>query len=173
MKYGNKLIAAIAIGAAAVLGSGLGIAQAASPVTTAEGTWMVKPASAGVKANYGGPAADNAVLLGKLYLPAGESQLNVYAKATPDSDYTANVFPQFFVYNQPLTSSFAGDLFNVGSGALEAGNDTIDSYYSGSQVITLAKPGYVYVYAFGYASDKSGGTYTVDNANITAVSLNN
>jgi hypothetical protein len=66
------------------------------------------------------------------------------------------VFPQFFVYNQAANASFAGDLFNVGSGPLASDSTTIDSYYSGSAVYT-APPGGVtlHVYAFGYDNDTS------------------
>ncbi|HEY2079283.1 MAG TPA: hypothetical protein VGH53_23375, partial [Streptosporangiaceae bacterium] len=82
------------------------------------------------------------------------------------------VFPQFFVYDQPANSSFTGDLFNVGSGPLASNNTTIDSYFSGSGEVTLSSDTTLHVYAFGYDSDRSAGTYTLDDLSVTATHIN-
>lgn len=126
----------------------------------------------------GGSAATNATDAVELTLPAGTYQVSVNAKATPIVQLSAGqpsgvqVFPQFFVYNQTLTAAFTGDEFNVGSGALESGqNNQIDSYFSGSGLVTVAGPGSeeLHIYAFGYDSDRGVGSYTLDDLTVTAV----
>ena len=83
------------------------------------------------------------------------------------------IFPQFFVYNQAANAAFTGDLFNVGSGALESGaNANIDSYFSGSSEITLTTATTLHIYAFGYDSDRSAGTYILDDLTVTATHIN-
>jgi hypothetical protein len=122
----------------------------------------------------GGGFVSNATLAGTVTLPAGTYLLTLNAKATPSDTSSAQVFPQFFVYDQKDNANFTGDLFNVGSGALESGpHTTIDSYYSGSTVITVPAGGEtLYVYAFGYDSDQSAGTYDLDDLSVTTVNLN-
>ena len=121
----------------------------------------------------GGGFVSRAPDIGTLNLPAGTYLINVNAKATPNKDTgTAQVFPQFFVYNQVKNASFAGDLFNVGAGALEPYSTNHDSYYSGSDVITVPAGGWtLHVYAFGYDSDQGAGSYALVSATITAVHL--
>lgn len=114
----------------------------------------------------GGGFVANATQVGTIDLKAGTHLLSLKAKATPPSGGTgpAEVFPQFFVYNQVKNASFTGDLFNVGSGALESGaNAQIDSYYGGSSVATLTSATTLYVYAFGYDSDRGAGLLLLDH----------
>jgi hypothetical protein len=123
----------------------------------------------------GGSFVTNATQVGStIKLAAGTYLLSLNAKATPTDTTGTQVFPQFFVYSQAKNTSFAGDLFNVGSGALESGpNHTIDSYYNGSSEITVPAAGEtLYVYAFGYDSDTSAGTYELDDLSITATDIN-
>lgn len=121
----------------------------------------------------GGSFYANAKPIGTLPLTAGTYLIVFNAKATPNTDTNgAQVFPQFFVYNQVKNSSFTGDLFNVGAGALEPYGTNHDSYYSGSDVVTVPAGGETLnFYAFGYDSDTGGGAYALDMANVSAVSL--
>jgi hypothetical protein len=123
----------------------------------------------------GGPFATNAKQVGSdVSLAAGTYLISVSAKATPPSGGTGavDVFPQFFVYNGTPLVDFSNDLFNVGAGPLESGaHDTIDSYYSGAQLVTLAAAGTIKVYAFGYDSDTGSGTYTLDSLNLSIVQV--
>lgn len=91
---------------------------------------------------------------------------------THTADGAVQVYPQFYVYNGQMAADFSNDLFNVGSGALESGaNGTIDSYFSGSSLVTVAGPGTeeLHIYAFGYDSDRSAGSYTLDSLSVVAV----
>jgi hypothetical protein len=128
----------------------------------------------------GGGFVANATKVGTVSLPsAGTYLISLNAKATPNATTSGNVFPQFFVYDQAKNSSFTGDLFNVGSGALEnptsseLPNDVIDSYYSGSNQITLTSTtgATLYIYAFGYDSDTGAGSYTLDDLTVTATQI--
>jgi hypothetical protein len=119
----------------------------------------------------GGSFVSRATQVGTIDLKAGTYLLNVNAKATPDASNSFGVFPEFFVYDQAANASFTGDLFNVGSGSLAEGNTTIDSYFSGSGVVTLATDTTLHVYAFGYDSDTSAGTYKLDDLSVTATQL--
>ena len=119
----------------------------------------------------GGSFVSRATEAGTVSLNAGTYLINVNAKATPDVSSAIEVFPQFFIYNQAKNASFTGDLFNVGSGPLASNSTTIDSYYSGTDVITLTQDTTLYVYAFGYDSDQSAGTYALDDLTITATQI--
>jgi len=121
----------------------------------------------------GGSFVTNATQVGSgVSLKAGTYLISLNAKATPLMTTAVQVFPQFFVYNQPKNAAFTGDLFNVGSGALESGgNVNIDSYYSGSTVITLAADTTLDIYAFGYDSDRGSGTYALDDLTFTATQI--
>ena len=146
----------------------------AAPYTPPTATTWTPTISSGDTINTGGSAVSRATLVGTYTLEPGTYQLTVDAKATPivQSSASTQVFPQLFVYDQPLSSSFAGNVLNVGSGALESGTfDNIDSYYSGTGSITITgtAPVTIYTYAFGYDSDTSAGTYTLDNLTETAV----
>jgi hypothetical protein len=120
----------------------------------------------------GGSFVTRATEVGTISLKAGTYLLNVNAKATPDVSSAIEIFPQFFVYDQAANASFTGDLFNVGSGPLASNSTTIDSYFSGSGEVTLSSQTTLYIYAFGYDSDTSGGTYTLDDLSVTATQLN-
>lgn len=121
----------------------------------------------------GGPAASTAVEVGTITLPAGTYQVSVDAKATPLMTSAVQVFPEFFVYSQDINSNFTGNLFNVGSGALESGGNTnIDSYFNGSGDVTVPAGGEtLHVYAFGYDSDRGAGSYTLDGGTVTAIQV--
>lgn len=121
----------------------------------------------------GGSFNTNAAEVGSgVSLSAGTYLVTLNAKATPrSSGDTAQVFPQFFVYNQVKNSSFTGDLFNVGSGALEPDGTNHDSYYSGVSLVTLDSAATLHVYAFGYDSDTGGGAYVLDDLSLTVVQV--
>lgn len=120
----------------------------------------------------GGGFVANATAVGTLDMKAGTYQIDVNAKATPLMTSAVQVFPQFFVYDQPKSAAFTGDLFNVGSGPLESGgNVNIDSYFTGGDVVTLDAPTTLYVYAFGYDADRGAGSYALDDLTVSAVPL--
>ena len=127
----------------------------------------------------GGSFSLGKTLLGTLTLQPGTYLVSVNFKATPNAVTTGAVFPQLFVYNGPQADgSFANNLFNVGSGALEQAtsaeisvNDVIDSYYSGSGVVTVTTAETLDFYAFGYDSDTGAGSYSLDNASVTTIAL--
>jgi hypothetical protein len=125
--------------------------------------------------NTGGPFVANAteVGAGKLVLQAGTYLISMNAKATPLMTSNVQVFPQFFLYDQPANGNFSGDELNIGSGALESGGNTsIDSYYTGTGQITLTQTTTMHAYAFGYDSDTGSGTYHLDDLSITATQIN-
>jgi hypothetical protein len=123
----------------------------------------------------GGGFVANSTEVGTVSLAAGTYMISLNAKATPNAAESGQVFPQFFVYDQVKNSAFTGDLFNVGTGALEPFNVDVahshDSYFSGSTLITLPSPVTLHIYAFGYDSDNGGGSYVLDDLTISTVSL--
>jgi hypothetical protein len=123
----------------------------------------------------GGSFVANATLAGTVTLDAGTYLISLDAKATPDEATSAQVFPQFFVYDEAASQSFAGNLFNVGAGALEPfGTDVAhshDSYYSGADLVTLPSDVTLDIYAFGYDSDNGGATYRLDDLTVSAVQV--
>jgi len=120
----------------------------------------------------GGGFVANSTEVGQVQLPAGTYLVSLNAKATPNAATSGEVFPQFFVYNQVKNANFTGDLFNVGTGALEPAATNHDSYFSGSTTISLAAPTTLHVYAFGYDSDSGAGSYTLDDLTVTATRVN-
>jgi len=123
----------------------------------------------------GGDFVARSTEVGTIDVPAGTYTLSLNAKVKPPVGGTGavDVFPQFFVYDRAKNADWLGDLFNVGSGAIESGtNSNIDSYYSGSSTIHLSTPLTLHVYAFGYDSDTGGGSYVLENltVNLTQVS---
>jgi hypothetical protein len=119
----------------------------------------------------GGPFATGKTLVGTVSLTAGTYALSVNAKATPLTSSAVEVFPQFFAYNGAALADFSNDLFNVGSGPLASTSTTIDGYFSGTTVITLAADSVLDLYAFGYDSDQGAGSYKLDDLKVTAVQL--
>ena len=119
----------------------------------------------------GGSFSANKTLAGTVSLKAGTYLVSVNAKATPLTSSPVEVFPQFFVYNGAALADFSNDLLNAGSGPLASSNTTIDSYYSGTGVVTLKADAVLNVYAFGYDSDQGAGTYKLDDLSVTAVQL--
>lgn len=118
----------------------------------------------------GGGFVANSTLVGTITLAtAGYWDIQVNAQATPKaSGDTAQIFPQLFVYTQPKNSNFDGDLFNIGSGALEPDGTNHNSYLNGSMTVFVASPATkLYVYAFGYDSDTGAGSYTLNYVNMT------
>ena len=122
----------------------------------------------------GGGFVANATLVGNFTLQPGTYLVSVSAKATPSSPTgSVDVYPGLFLYNQPANANFAGDVLNIGSGHLEDGaNANIDSYYSGSTLVTVTSATQYSLYAFGYDSDRGAGSYTLDDATVSTVSLN-
>ena len=121
----------------------------------------------------GGSFVANATEVGTVTLPAGTYELSLNAKATPTMTSVVQVFPQFFVYNQVKNSNFSGDIFNVGSGALESGGNTnIDSYFTGGDLVTLTATTTLHIYAFGYDSDRGSGSYTLDDLTVSYIQVN-
>jgi hypothetical protein len=128
----------------------------------------------------GGSFLSKAKSAGAVWLPAGTYLLNLNFMATPNATASndALIFPQGFVYNGVAKSDFSNDLFNIGSGALAPYNasdpsDQINSYYSGTNEITVPKGGETLdVYAFGYDSDQSASSYELNLATLTATALN-
>jgi hypothetical protein len=129
---------------------------------------VTKDFSTALSVTTGGPFVANSTGVGTVDLKAGTYLLSVNAKATPNGG-SDPVFPQFFVYNQAKNAAFTGDLLNIGSGALAGGSKTLDGYFSGSTVITLATATTLHVYAFGYSADTAGGAYTLDDLTVNAV----
>jgi hypothetical protein len=120
----------------------------------------------------GGGFFANSTDIGTVSLGAGTWLLTFNAKATPNAATTGEVFPQFFVYDQVKNMSFAGDLFNIGTGPLEPFATNHDSYFSGTaQIVVPAGGETLHVYAFGYDSDIGSGSYALDTATLTATSL--
>lgn len=121
----------------------------------------------------GGGFVANSTAIGSVdSLDAGTYLLNFNAKAKADSDTgTAQVFPQFFIYDQAKNPAFNGDLFNVGTGALEPNGTNHDSYFSGSSVVTVPAGTVLHVYAFGYDSDQGAGSYDLEAASLDIVQL--
>jgi hypothetical protein len=144
-------------------------APAYTPPNTLTGTADI--GADGESVNVGGNASGNALDVIELTLPAGTYQVSVNAKAAPSAPTgTVQTFPSFFVYNQAIDARFDGDLLNIGGTPLESGaNNNIDSYFSGSGLVTVNDTTELHVYAFGYNSDRSGGSYTLEGLNITAV----
>ena len=110
-------------------------------------------------------------------LPAGTYLLVFHAKVTPDPGYagTAQVFPQFMVYNGPgpsagcTTGCWGGELAHFGAAPLEPAGSGHDSFYGGTAVVTVGAGDVLHVYAHGYDSDSSGGTYLLDSASVQFV----
>lgn len=125
----------------------------------------------------GGSFVTNSTEIGTITLPAGTWDVTMSAKATPSATFaaaspTVQVTPELFLYDQARNDDFSGDLLNIGSGSLETGgNANIDEYYSGTQVVTLDTSTTLYVYAFGYDSDRSAGSYVLDDSTVTAVNV--
>lgn len=126
-----------------------------------------------VTVNTGGSFLSRATLVGTATMASdGTWMVQVNAKATPNaSGDTADIYPQIFVYTQPVDSTFAGDWFNVGSAALEPDGTNHDSYYYGADTQELNGASKLYFYAFGYDSDKGAGSYTLDSLNVTFTEL--
>lgn len=140
-----------------------------TPPTTVSQSAALNASSVVGTANSGGGAVAGATDELDVALTAGTYQVSVNAKATPNASTASNVDPQFFVYDQTLTSSFTGDQFNAGSGALQNGTSH-DSYFSGSGLVTVPAAGEtLHVYAFGYDGDSGASTYTLDSLTLTAV----
>jgi hypothetical protein len=142
-------------------------------------TWTPTAVTLPATVNTGGSFTSGKTALGTLTLQPGKYLLNVNFMATPDETTGGNVFPSLYVYNGVQLSDFSNDLFNAGSGALEdptpleiTGGDLIDSYFSGSGIVTVTgSPETLDIYAFGYDSDQGGGQYTLDAASISAVQV--
>jgi hypothetical protein len=126
----------------------------------------------------GGSFTAKAKSVGTVALTGGTYLLNLNFMATPDATTTGAVYPQAFVYDgTTIAADFSNDLFNIGSGALAPYNaadagDQVNSYYSGSSVITVPAGGETLdLYGFGYDSDHGAGSYEMNSATLTATEL--
>ncbi|HEY1819580.1 MAG TPA: fibronectin type III domain-containing protein [Trebonia sp.] len=125
----------------------------------------------------GGSFTSRKTTLGTVTLAPGTYLLSVNFVATPSATASGNVFPQAFVYDGAAKSDFSNDIFNVGSGALSSYNtsstsDQVNSYYSGTTVITVpADSPELDVYAFGYDSDQGSSSYEMNSFTLTATQL--
>lgn len=139
-------------------------------------TWSL-PAAQSVAT--GGSFSKNETTVGTLDLKPGTYLVNVNFKATPNAATSGQVFPQLFIYNGAFSGDFSKDLANVGAGALEeatatelSDGDAIDSYYSGSAIVTVPAGGETLNFlAFGYDSDSGMGSYSLDTASASAVQV--
>lgn len=151
--------------------------QGPSGVVSISNTNLTPPTS---PVPTGGSFSSRKTLVGTVKLKAGTYLINVNFTATPDAVTTGQVFPFVAVYNGPQANgSFANNLFNVGSGALEQettllpASDSINSNFSGSSEIKVPAAGETLdVYAFGNDSDQGEGSYTLNALNVTATALN-
>jgi hypothetical protein len=148
-------------------------------VSTKTYTLETDPTDNSYSVPTGGSFASGKKLVGTVLLAAGTYLINVNFKATPNATAGgAAVFPQGFVYNGVAKLDFSNDLFNIGSGALAPYNATninnqVNSYYSGSNEITVPSGGQTLnVYAFGYDSHPGAGSYELNSATLTATALN-
>lgn len=125
----------------------------------------------------GGRFAANATDAGTVNLKAGTYLVSVNAKAAPNTATTGAVFPMLAIYSGAALPDFSNDLFNVGAGSLEQfttgplPSNLIDSYYSGSTVITLTADATLHAYAFGYDADGGTGSYALDSLTVTATQV--
>lgn len=125
----------------------------------------------------GGRFAANATDAGTVDLKAGTYLVSVNAKATPNAATSGAVFPMLAIYSGAALPDFSNDLFNVGAGSLEQfttgplPSNLIDSYYSGSTVITLTADATLHAYVFGYDADGGTGSYALDSLTVTATQV--
>ncbi|MGE5135030.1 MAG: hypothetical protein ACM32E_19245 [Gemmatimonadota bacterium] len=137
------------------------------------------PSSGPVSVATGGHFSTSKTPVGTVSVPAGKYLVSVNFKATPNAATSGAVFPQMMIYNGPQTGSdFSNNLFNIGNGSLEQftssplPSNLIDSYFSGSGVITVPSGGETLnVYAFGYDSDGGAGSYLLDGATVSVVQV--
>jgi hypothetical protein len=140
----------------------------APPVTHATANLVSSP----VTVTTGGSFTAGKTLAGTMALAPGTYLIGASFKATPDDAAAVTVFPQFMIYAGPQAADFSNDLFNIGAGGLEAAATNHDSYFSGSQVVTVPAGGETLdVYAFGYDSDSGSGSYVLDSARVDAVRI--
>lgn len=135
------------------------------------GVVATKTTDLGAKASVatGGKFAANATDAGTVTLTSGTYLVSVSAKVAWISG--TGVYPQFFVYNGAPLPDFSNDLFNVGSGALADGNASIDSYYGGTQTVTLTADATLHVLAFGYDADRGAGAYNLEDLKVTVTQI--
>ncbi|HEX6523565.1 MAG TPA: hypothetical protein VF070_26730 [Streptosporangiaceae bacterium] len=129
--------------------------------------------SADTSVPAGGSFNANAVDLGTVSLPeAGTYLLTFNAKVKGnDTSTTADIFPQFFVYDQVKNPDFSGDLFNIGDGPIEPATTNHDSYFSGTEQVKVDGATTLHIYGFGYLSNQGAGTYDAENVTLTATEL--
>jgi hypothetical protein len=151
---------------------------ASGPVSTRTYPLVADADGAAENIPTGGSFTAKAKPIGQVTLDAGTYLVNLNFTATPNATASGDVFPQAFVYNgTTIAADFANDLFNIGSGALAPynssdANDQVNSYYSGSAVVTVPAGGEtVDVYAFGYDADHGAGSYEINSATLTATEL--
>ena len=117
----------------------------------------------------GGGFVANSTLVGTItFASAGYWDIQISAQTTPKaSGDTSQVFPQLFLYNQPKSSSFAGDVLNMSTEDQPDGTNH-NSYLNGGITVFVPAPATkYYVYAFGYDGDMGAGSYTLNYVNMT------
>jgi hypothetical protein len=163
-------------GAGMALGATMALAAPADQpaVTAAAQAWQLAPDTS---ISTGGSFSSRASLLdGSITLQPGVYSLSVSFEAAPAQTTPGAVFPQIMIYDGVKLPDFSNDLFNIGSGSLEdptagelSAGDTIDSYYSGSDLITVTSAETLDVYGFGYDSDTGEGAWSLLSGSVTAV----
>lgn len=126
--------------------------------------------------NAGGSFTTGNTLVDTINLSAGTYLVSVDFKgvALTDGGVGAQITPQLFVYNGTAKIDFSNDLFNVGGGDLQPATTNHDSYYSGTQIVTVPTGGETLnIYGFGYLDNSGSGTWGLEKGSVlTAVQLN-
>jgi len=107
--------------------------------------------------------------IGTYDIAAGTYQACLNGKVEQPTAATGSVSAQLFLYDQPKSSSFAGDLLNTST--TPQGGTAHDSYMSGCTIINELAPATLHLYAFGYVSDSGSGTFNLMDANLQLVKL--
>lgn len=117
----------------------------------------------------GGAFIDLSTQVGTLDIAAGTYQVCLNGKVRQPTAATGSVSAQLFLYDQPKSSSFAGDLLNTST--TPQGGTSHDSYMSGCTIINELAPATLHLYAFGYVSDSSSAQFDLKDANLQLVQL--
>lgn len=117
----------------------------------------------------GGSFVSLSTEVGTASLAAGTYQVCVNGKAEQPTAATGAVSAQLFLYDQPKSSSFTGDLLNVSADT--QGGTHHDAYLNGCTLVTEASAVTLHLYAFGYDSDQGAGSWNLMSATITTVQL--
>lgn len=125
--------------------------------------------TAPVSVATGGGFVANSTLVGTItFATAGYWNIQISAQTTPKaSGDTSQIFPQLFLYSQPKSPDFTGDVLNMSTEDQPDGTNH-NSYLNGSITVFIPDPATkYYVYAFGYDADTGAGSYTLNYVNMT------